>query len=129
MLRNPLASPDIIGISYGASAAAVIAIVMLGWRGRSISWAALVGALLVAGLIYLLSWHRGVAGYRLILVGIGIDAIEVARIRRAAGLPGTYKAWLSDTVVRMSPSTPRTRRSGVTTASWSSPMRHVPTGW
>ena len=33
MLRNPLASPDVIGISYGASAAAVLAIVVFGASG------------------------------------------------------------------------------------------------
>lgn len=75
MLRNPLASPDIIGISYGASAAAVITIVLFGAGGLIVSASALVGALLVAAAIYLLSHRRGVTGYRLILVGIGFAAI------------------------------------------------------
>ncbi|WP_205164235.1 FecCD family ABC transporter permease [Arthrobacter roseus] len=75
MLRNPLASPDIIGISYGASAAAVSAIVIFGASGIAISWAALLGALVVAGAIYSLSRRGGVAGYRLILVGIGFAAV------------------------------------------------------
>ncbi len=75
MLRNPLASPDIIGISYGASAAAVSAIVIFGASGIGISWAALLGALVVAGAIYSLSRRGGVAGYRLILVGIGFAAV------------------------------------------------------
>ena len=46
-LRNPLASPDIIGVSVGASAAAVFAIVTLGQRGFPISVAAVLGAALV----------------------------------------------------------------------------------
>lgn len=75
MLRNPLASPDIIGISYGASAAAVSAIVIFGAAGIAISWAALLGALAVAAAIYTLSRRGGVAGYRLILVGIGFAAV------------------------------------------------------
>lgn len=75
MLRNPLASPDIIGISAGASAAAVFAIVVLGWSGGAVSIFAVVAGLAVALIIYLLSWRNGVAGTRLILVGIGISAI------------------------------------------------------
>jgi iron complex transport system permease protein len=52
MLRNPLASPDVIGISYGASAAAVLAIVVFGASGAAVSGAALGGAMAVAALIY-----------------------------------------------------------------------------
>lgn len=75
MLRNPLASPDIIGISAGASAAAVFALVVLGWSGTAVSIFAVVAGLAVALTIYLLSWRGGVAGTRLILVGIGISAM------------------------------------------------------
>ncbi|WP_264357479.1 FecCD family ABC transporter permease [Pseudarthrobacter sp. MM222] len=86
MLRNPLASPDVIGISYGASAAAVTAIVVFGASGAAVSGAALAGALCVAALIYAISrggplgsgvssGGRGdAAGNRLILAGIGIAA-------------------------------------------------------
>ncbi len=76
MLRNPLASPDIIGISYGASAAAVTAVVLFGIRGAGVSVAAIVGALLVALLISLLARGRGGTG--LILVGIGAAAFMQA---------------------------------------------------
>jgi iron complex transport system permease protein len=82
MLRNPLASPDVIGISYGASAAAVTAIVVFGATGPAVSAAALVGALGIAALIYAISRGpslgsgiRGnAAGSRLILAGVGIAA-------------------------------------------------------
>ena len=81
MLRNPLASPDIIGISYGASAAAVTAIVVFGASGAVISGAALGGALGVAAIIYAISRTTGsggsrgnAAGNRLILAGVGIAA-------------------------------------------------------
>lgn len=75
MLRNPLASPDIIGISYGASASAVFAIVLLGASGLVLSGFAMIGALAVALAIYFISRRGGVAGYRLILVGIGFSAV------------------------------------------------------
>ncbi|WP_313349603.1 iron ABC transporter permease [Paracoccus sp. (in: a-proteobacteria)] len=75
MLRNPLASPDIIGISSGASAAAVFAIVVMGLNGAAVSVFAVVAGLGVAITIYALSFRGGVAGTRLILVGIGVQAM------------------------------------------------------
>ena len=75
MLRNPLASPDIIGISSGASAAAVIGIVVLSLSETAVSFLALAGALVTAGTIYLLSNRNGFAGTRLILIGIGVAAL------------------------------------------------------
>ncbi len=41
MIRNPLASPDIIGITAGASATAVVAILILGLSGFAVSAARL----------------------------------------------------------------------------------------
>ncbi|GLY18171.1 ABC transporter permease [Kineosporia sp. NBRC 101677] len=75
MLRNPLASPDIIGISTGASTAAAFAIITLGLSGTSVSVFAIVAGLGVALLVYLLAWKDGVSGIRLILIGIGIAAM------------------------------------------------------
>lgn len=75
MLRNPLASPDIIGISSGASAAAVFAIVVLSAEDGVVSLMAVGGALLTALAIYLLSNKGGFAGTRLILIGIGVAAM------------------------------------------------------
>lgn len=75
LLRNPLASPDIIGISSGASAAAVVGIVVLSLGDTAVSFLALGAALLTAATIYLLANRRGFAGTRLILIGIGVAAI------------------------------------------------------
>ncbi|WP_288428000.1 iron ABC transporter permease [uncultured Agrobacterium sp.] len=75
MLRNPLASPDIIGISSGASAAAVFAIVVLSMKGPIVSVFAVTAGLGIALLVYGLSFKNGVAGTRLILVGIGVSAM------------------------------------------------------
>lgn len=80
MLRNPLASPDIIGISSGASAAAVFSIVSLSLGGAAVSALAIVAALAVALLVFALSWKGGVAGTRLILIGIGVAAMLTACI-------------------------------------------------
>lgn len=75
MLRNPLASPDVIGISSGASAAAVVGIVIFSLDGTAISTLAVAAALGVALLIYGLAFRGGVAGTRLILIGIGVGAM------------------------------------------------------
>lgn len=75
MLRNPLASPDIIGVSSGASAAAIFAIVVLGLDGPGVAVLSVVAGLGVALLVYGLSFSHGVAGTRLILIGIGVAAM------------------------------------------------------
>ena len=75
MLRNPLASPDIIGITNGANAAALFAIVVLGASGAVVSLAAVVAGVATAVLIYGLAATGKAVGTRLILVGIGIAAM------------------------------------------------------
>jgi iron complex transport system permease protein len=75
MLRNPLASPDVIGITSGASAAAAFAIVVLGLTETGVSAFAIAAGLGVAVIVYVLSFRDGVAGTRLILIGIGIAAM------------------------------------------------------
>lgn len=73
--QNPLATPDIIGINSGAAAAAVYAIIVLGAGSTTATVWALGGAL-VAGLgVYLLAYRRGIAGYRLVLIGVGAAAL------------------------------------------------------
>lgn len=74
-IRNPLAAPDLIGITGGASVAAVAFMSLTAGRA-SIHWvppAAMAGACLTAGLIYVLAWKRGVNPLRLVLIGIGIS--------------------------------------------------------
>jgi iron complex transport system permease protein len=77
--RNPLAAPEIIGINAGASLAAVSLLVLLPNAPVSLlPFAAMVGALTVALLIYCLAWQGGSSPIRLILVGIGFDLIVSA---------------------------------------------------
>lgn len=72
LLRNPLASPDIVGVSSGASLFAVGSIIVFEVGSLGVSIAALVGALVSCGLVYVLAWRGGIVGYRFILIGIGI---------------------------------------------------------
>jgi iron complex transport system permease protein len=75
MLRNSLASPDVIGVSSGSTAAAVFCILTLRWSGGAVSTAAIIAGLAVAALIFALSGGGSFGGGRLILIGIGIGAM------------------------------------------------------
>lgn len=83
--RNPLASPDILGITSGAGTAAVAVVVLGGGPGAGgilqvvgLPIAALSGGLLTGVLIYVLAYREGIEGYRLVLVGIGVNAVAVS---------------------------------------------------
>lgn len=71
-LRNPLASPDILGISAGASLGAVWAILGLGAGGALVAGFAFGGGLVVALVIWLAAWRQGLHGVRFVLVGVGM---------------------------------------------------------
>jgi len=93
LVRNPLASPDIIGITSGASLGAVT-FISFALGTVSISFlplAAITGGLLAALLIYIISWNKGVTPIRLILIGIGISAIMKACV--------TFMLVMSETAV------------------------------
>lgn len=80
LLRNPLASPNIIGITSGSSAAAVFFILVLRQGGTAASAASVAAGLIVTALIYFLSQGGGFSGGKLILIGIGIQAMLNALI-------------------------------------------------
>ncbi|AZP15943.1 FecCD family ABC transporter permease [Streptomyces aquilus] len=82
--RNPLASPDVLGITSGAGAVAVFLVTVSGGTATAIvdsvglSAAALGGGLGTGLLVYLLAWRRGIDGFRLILIGISVTAVMEA---------------------------------------------------
>jgi iron complex transport system permease protein len=73
--RNPLASPDILGLSNGAFTGMLITLVLVSssWPARAAG--ALVGCLAASLLIWLLAYRGGIQGFRLIVVGIGVSAM------------------------------------------------------
>ena len=79
LLGNPLVSPDVIGINTGAALCAVF-VLTVGADLSVLPWAAFVGAVLTAILIYSLAWKQGVNGSRLVLIGIGINALLASGI-------------------------------------------------
>lgn len=107
MLRNQLASPDIIGISAGAAAAGSTMIVLFHASQAAVSTVALMVSLGVAALTYLLALKSGFTGTRLILTGIGIAAMlqawttYVLSKASAWDLP-TATRWLTGSLNNMS---------------------------
>src|SRR5690606_11345065 len=75
LTRNPLGTPDIIGFDAGAYTGALIVIILLGGGYYAIAGGALLGGLGTALLVYVLAYSRGVQGFRLIIVGIGVSAM------------------------------------------------------
>ncbi|WP_030179066.1 FecCD family ABC transporter permease [Streptomyces sp. NRRL S-813] len=76
--RNPLGSPDVLGLSQGATAGALMVIVLFSGGATAVTFGALAGGLVTGLAVYLLAWKRGVHGYRLVLVGIGLNAVATA---------------------------------------------------
>jgi iron-siderophore transport system permease protein len=76
LTRNPLGSPDVIGFDAGAYTAVVVMILLVGSSGRwTLAGASLVGGLLTAFVVFALAYRRGIQGFRLIIVGIGVSAL------------------------------------------------------
>ncbi len=75
MLRNPLANPNIIGITSGSSAAAVFCITVLHTSRAVVSIASVIAGLATVILMYLLSRGKSFSIGRLILIGIGMQAM------------------------------------------------------
>jgi iron complex transport system permease protein len=78
LTRNPLGSPDIIGFDAGAFTGALIVITLLHGSYYAIAGGALFGGLVTALVVYALAYNRGVQGFRLIIVGIGVSAMLTA---------------------------------------------------
>lgn len=75
LTRNPLGSPDIIGVNSGAYTGALTVLATVGGGYYAVAAGALVGGLVTAILVYALSLRNGIAGYRLIVVGIAAGAV------------------------------------------------------
>ncbi|QCQ16247.1 FecCD family ABC transporter permease [Microbacterium sp. RG1] len=74
--RNPLASPDLIGISGGAYTAVLILVVLLGAEWLYMAPAALTGALLAAAVLFTAAGSRSQReGSRFLLAGVALAAL------------------------------------------------------
>lgn len=110
MIRNPLASPDNLGLTGGAAVAVVGFLAFFSDDNNaltvSINWmplAAFLGATVIGILIYFLAWKNGVTPIRLVLIGIGIAALMDAFKTLMMILGPIYRAsqaniWITGTV-------------------------------
>lgn len=76
--RNPLGSPDVIGLTTGAYTGALLVITTGGGSQFSVAIGAILGGFATAGLVALLVAGRGALGYRIVIVGIGVSAVLAA---------------------------------------------------
>ncbi|MFG3603235.1 FecCD family ABC transporter permease [Micromonospora chersina] len=74
LTRNPLGSPDVLGVTSGAATGALV-VVVLGGGSAALAGAAAAGGLATGLLLYALAGRHGVGGHRLVLIGIGVTAI------------------------------------------------------
>lgn len=105
VIRNPLAAPDVIGITGGASVGAVAFITYLSGSLsiHLLPLAAILGAFTAATLIYILAWKKGVNPLRMVLVGVGISSLLSAATSFMLVFSPAYSAsssyiWLTGTV-------------------------------
>ncbi|MCM3656279.1 iron chelate uptake ABC transporter family permease subunit [Agromyces mediolanus] len=73
--RNPLASPDVLGLSNGAFTGMLLTVVFFSASWPLMTAGSVVGGLATAGLIWVLSRHGAGQSFRLIVIGIGVAAI------------------------------------------------------
>ncbi len=110
LLRNQLASPDIIGVSTSAAVAGVLGIVMLGLSQWQTSLLALALSLATAAGMFALAHRTGFSATRLILVGLGVAAFGqsvitwVVSVASAHDLPAATR-WLTGSLNDASPAT------------------------
>ncbi|WP_326674646.1 FecCD family ABC transporter permease [Streptomyces sp. NBC_01257] len=78
LTRNPMGSPDVIGLDAGAYTGALVALTVLSGTSAQLAAGSVLGGLLVAAAIYLLSYRQGFSGMRLVVIGIAVNAMVTA---------------------------------------------------
>ncbi|GAB2622237.1 iron chelate uptake ABC transporter family permease subunit [Streptomyces capparidis] len=98
--RNPLASPDVIGVTHGAGAATVAAMTFGVTAHDDLPYAAVGGGVSAALLVYLFAWRGGLHAARFVLIGIGIS-VALGSLTRLFLTKGDFlvaqqaKVWLT----------------------------------
>ncbi|MFJ9822177.1 FecCD family ABC transporter permease [Streptomyces sp. NPDC101151] len=98
--RNPLASPDVIGVTHGAGAATVAALSFNAVAADALPYVSVAGGVLAALLVYVFAWRRGLHSSRFVLVGIGVS-VALGSLTQLFLTKGDYlvaqqaKVWLT----------------------------------
>ncbi|MEU8510011.1 Fe(3+)-hydroxamate ABC transporter permease FhuB [Kitasatospora sp. NPDC048722] len=98
LARNRLATPDLLGVNDGATAAVLVSAAVSGTFGAW--WAGPLGALAAALAVTLVSGGLGARGYRVLVVGLAMSAlasavVQVALARRSLNSAGSLYVWTS----------------------------------
>ncbi|MFF2750420.1 Fe(3+)-hydroxamate ABC transporter permease FhuB [Kitasatospora sp. NPDC058048] len=96
LARNRLATPELLGVNDGATAAVLISASTAGTFGAW--WAGPLGALIAVLVVTLASGGLGARGYRILVVGLAMSAlasavIQVAMARRSLNSAGSLYIW------------------------------------
>lgn len=98
--RNPLASPDVIGVTHGAGAATVAAMSFGAVGYGALPYVSVGGGVAAALLVYSFAWRRGLNSSRFVLVGIGVS-VALGSLTQLFLTKGDYlvaqqaKVWLT----------------------------------
>ncbi|MFB8206475.1 FecCD family ABC transporter permease [Streptomyces sp. NPDC056010] len=98
--RNPLASPDVIGVTHGAGAATVAALSFNSVAADALPYVSVAGGLAAALLVYVCAWRGGLHSSRFVLVGIGVS-VALGSLTQLLLTKGDYlvaqqaKVWLT----------------------------------
>lgn len=104
--RNPLGSPDVIGFTHGAATGALCAMIIWGTNPWGTALGAIAGGAATSCLVYLLTRTRGLEGFQLILVGLGLGATLAAVnsllvVQASLAQAQTAAAWLAGSLNSM----------------------------
>lgn len=75
VMQNPLADPGLIGVSSGASLAAIFIMLMFPAYNYLLPIAAFTGGMIATFIIFLLAWKDGIKPMRIILGGVAVNAM------------------------------------------------------
>ncbi|MEU2247762.1 iron ABC transporter permease [Streptomyces sp. NPDC019224] len=98
--RNPLASPDVIGVTHGAGAATVAALSFNAVTADALPYVSVAGGLAAALIVYVFAWRGGLHSSRFVLVGIGVS-VALGSLTQLLLTKGDYlvaqqaKVWLT----------------------------------
>ncbi|MEZ9954472.1 Fe(3+)-hydroxamate ABC transporter permease FhuB [Vibrio splendidus] len=108
LVYNPLASPDILGVSAGAVLALIFSSLFMGYSIHSLSpWVAFLGSAIALCLLLFLGKKHQFAPSILILTGISLTAVLEALVQFSLTRVGegkyTLLAWLAGSTYRVEP--------------------------
>jgi iron complex transport system permease protein len=95
--RNPLASPELIGVTHGAAAATVGAMTFGLVPPALLPQVAVAGGMLAAALVHVVAWRGGLHAHRFVLIGVGIS-VALGSVTRLFLARGDYRVAQQATV-------------------------------